>query len=136
MTVIPTLHFCGQCQEAINLYKEAFGCKEKYLMRYSDAVQRGWEEDIPELRDTVYHSEILFGDQLFRMSDGAETEQNTNTSVFFAVNLDTVEEVQKAFEVLRSSGTVIEPLERTPFRVYMGSVMDKFGIRWRVMAEV
>ncbi len=136
MTVIPTLHFCGHCEEAINLYKEAFGCKEKYLMRYSDAVQRGWEEDIPEHRDTVYHSEILFGEQLFRMSDGAETEQNTNTSIFFAVNLDTIEEVQNAFEVLQSNGTVIEPLESTPFHVFMGSVMDKFGVRWRVMAEV
>lgn len=133
MTVIPTLHFWGQCEEAIGLYKEAFNCKVQYLMHYSDAVERGWEEDIPEKRNTVYHSEILFDDQLFRMSDGADTEPNINTAIFFAVNLDTVEEVKKAFEVLQASGTVIEKLETTPFSASMGSVVDKYGIRWRVM---
>ena len=135
MTVIPTLHYYGQCEEAIGLYKEAFNCKVHYFMRYSDAVERGWEEDIPEIRNTVYHSEILFGEQLFRMSDGADTKPNTNTAVFFAVNLDTVEEVKKAFEVLQASGTVIDELETTPYSACMGSVMDKYGIRWRVMTE-
>lgn len=133
--VIPTLHFCGQCEAAIHLYKEAFGCKVNYLMRYTDAVQRGWEKDIPEIRNTVYHSEVLFGEQIFRMSDGSETETNTNTSVFFAISLDSVEEVKRAFEVLQTSGTVIDPLESTPYSSCMGSIMDKFGIRWRVMTE-
>ncbi|MDF2587623.1 MAG: hypothetical protein K0S41_1464 [Anaerocolumna sp.] len=135
MTVIPTLHFYGQCEEAIDLYKEAFNCKVQYFMRYSDAVERGWEEDIPEIRNTVYHSEILFGEQLFRMSDGADVEPNTNTTVFFAVNFDTVNEVKKAFDALRASGTVIDELETTPYSACMGSVMDKYGIRWRVMTE-
>lgn len=133
MLVIPTLHFCGQCEDAVRLYEKAFGCKVRSLMHYSDAVQRGWEQDISEKRNTVYHSEVLFGEQLFRMSDGAETEPNTNTSVFFAINLDTVEEVEKAFEVLQTSGTVIDPLESTPYSACMGSIMDKFGIRWRIM---
>lgn len=135
MMIIPTLHFCGQCEEAINLYKEAFGCKVNYIMRYADAVQRGWEQDIPEIRNTVYHSEVLFGEQLFRMSDGVGTEHNTNTAVFFAVNLDTVEEVKRAFEVLQTSGTVIEPLESTPYSACMDSIMNKFGIRWMIMSE-
>lgn len=135
MLVIPTLHFYGQCEEAIDLYKEAFHCKINYFMRYSDAVERGWEEDIPEIRNTVYHSEILFGEQLFRMADGAATKPNINTTVFFAVNLDTVEEVKKAFEVLQVSGTVIEELKATPFSACMGSVVDKYGIRWRVMTD-
>jgi Uncharacterized protein conserved in bacteria len=135
MMVIPTLHFYGQCEEAINTYKEAFGCKVNYLIRYSDAVQRGWEKDIPEIRNTVYHSEVLFGEQLFRMSDRVETIPNTNTSVFFAVNLDTVEEVNRAFEILQANGTVIEPLKSTPYSACMGSIMDKFGIRWRIMTE-
>lgn len=133
--VIPTLHFSGQCEKAIGLYKEAFNCKVQYLMHYSDAVERGWEKDVPEIRNMVYHSEVLFGEQLFRMSDGANTEPNINTAVFFAVSLDTIEEVKKAFEVLQASGTVIEKLEPTPYSACMGSVMDKYGIRWRVMTE-
>ena len=135
MMVIPTLHFCGQCEEAISLYKKAFGCKVHSLMYYADAVQRGWEQDNPEKRNYIYHSEVYFGNQLFRMSDGAETDCNTNTSVFFAITLDTVVNVEVAFAVLQTNGTVIDKLESTPYSACMGSVMDNYGIRWRVMTE-
>jgi PhnB protein len=97
MMVIPTLHFCGRCKDAINLYQKAFHCNVKSIMHYDDAVQRGWEQDIPEKRNYIYHSEVYFGNQLFRMSDGVGTECNTNTC--------------------------------------MGSIMDEFGIRWRLMNE-
>lgn len=69
------------------------------------------------------------------MSDGGQTEFNTNTSVFFAVNFHTVEQVKKAFEVLAEKGRVIEPLVSTPYSACMGSVVDPFGIRWRVMVD-
>lgn len=133
MTIIPTFHFTGQCEEAIRLYIKTFDCKVKSIMHYSDAVARGWEKDIPEISNYVYHSEILFGEQIIRMSDNVKAVQNTNTAVFFAVMLETREQAQKAFDCLKIDGTIVEPFESTPYSAGMGSVVDKYGIRWRLM---
>jgi PhnB protein len=43
MHVTPTLHFNGQCEKAIELYKEAFHCKIDCLLHYSDANNQYWD---------------------------------------------------------------------------------------------
>lgn len=70
MTIIPTIHFNRQCNEAIKLYQQAFDCKIQSIMYYKDAVAHGWESANPAKDKSVYHSELLFGDQLIRMSAG------------------------------------------------------------------
>lgn len=37
--ITPNFHFNGKCEQAINLYKQAFNAKAECLLRYSDAKQ-------------------------------------------------------------------------------------------------
>ena len=44
MKFIQKLYFAGNALQAIEHYKEAFGCTEKSVILYDDAVRNGWEE--------------------------------------------------------------------------------------------
>lgn len=126
MIVKPTFHFKGRCAEAVALYKEAFGC-EVLLLLYTngDPAQR------------VMHSEIALGNVIVRMSDGLTADNHPAAfPLFMALNFETADDVLRAVEVIeKAGGTVIEPFQSYPFSPCMGSVVDPYGFRWRLMAE-
>ncbi len=65
------------------------------------------------------------------MSDGGtEREKNQVDSLFLAVVFDTVEEVERAFDILKEQGTVIEAPHKPAFATCMSELKDKFGFKW------
>lgn len=135
MKIIPLIHFNGQCDEAIQLYKKAFGCTVKSLIHYSDAVNHGWEKQDTLAENRVYHSEILFGNQEVRLSDNSEEEAELSRQVVHLISFDTAEEVEEAFAVLREDGEILQPLEKPPYAVIIGTVKDRFGIQWNLVCD-
>jgi PhnB protein len=136
MKFIQKLCFEDNTLQAIEKYKEAFGCKEKSVILYEDAVKNGWAEPNPMRDGTVYHSEIMFGEQEVRMSDTTDAAHlQLIRKLDYAVGFRTAEEVRKAFEVLSRDGEVIKPLECPPYMVIIGSVRDCFGIQWTLMCD-
>ena len=136
MLITPALHFDGQCEDAIRLYEKAFNCRVDFLLRYADADARDWAKELTEQqKNRVYHSEVYFGSQRFMMADEFGCGNDPVRSVFFTVTFDTADEVRKAFGILEEDGTVIYPLRRTTYSSCMGSLLDKFGIRWTLMTE-
>ena len=57
LIVIPTLHFGGRCEEAIELYKKAFN------------LEVHWQGK-DEQTNLIYHTEARIGSQRIRLSDG------------------------------------------------------------------
>ena len=136
MKFIQKLYFAGNTLQAIEKYKEAFGCKEKSVILYEDAVKNGWAEADVQREGTVYHSEIMFGDQTVRMADTMDVSHlQLIRKLDYAVGFRTAEEVKKAFEVLSIDGEVVQPLECPPYMVIIGSVRDCFGIHWTLMCD-
>lgn len=136
MVFIQKLCFDNQADEALELYKRAFGCKVRSLLHYSDAVKNGWEEPNAEREQAVYHSEIMFGEQEVRMCDSTdETELRLTREVVHEVGFDTEDEVCHAFAVLSEEGEAVEPLVKPPYMVIIGSVKDKYGLIWRLMCD-
>ena len=136
MKFIQKLCFSGEAEEALEKYKKAFGCTIRNLLHYSDAVINGWERPDEEKESLVYHSEIMFGDQEVRMNDlSDEAEVELTRKVIHIIRFDTAEEVEKAFSVLSDGGEVIRPLERPPYMVIIGTVKDRFGVKWELMCD-
>ena len=136
MKFIQKLYFAGNALQAIERYKEAFGCTEKSVILYEDAVKNSWTEPDPQREGTVYHSEIMFGEQEVRMVDTKDVSHlQLIRKLDYAVGFRTAEEVKKAFEVLSRDGEVIQPLECPPYMVIIGSVRDCFGIQWTLMCD-
>ncbi len=136
MKFIQKLCFSGETEEALEVYKRAFGCTVRSLIYYSDAVKNGWEQPDTAKDSLVYHSEIMFGEQEVRIDDLSDEEEvNLTKKVIHVVGFDTAEEVEKAFSVLSDGGEVIRPLERPPFMVIIGTVKDRFGVKWELMCD-
>lgn len=136
MKFIQKLCFSGETEEALELYKRAFGCTVRSLLHYSDAVINGWENSDKEKASFVYHSEIMFGEQEVRMSDlSDEADVKLTKEVKHIIGFDTADEVEHAYQVLSEGGEVLKPLERPPYMVIIGEVKDRFGVKWELMCD-
>lgn len=136
MLVTPTLHFHGQCEEAIGLYQQAFDLRINYIMHYTDADKNDWNIELSEEQQGyVYHAEAYIGEQRFMLSDEIELDPANSTSLFLTVTFETTNHVKKAYEVLKDEGTIIHPLRSTTYSSCMVSLIDKFGFRWGLMTE-
>jgi len=136
MKIITQLCFDGEADAALELYCRAFGCSVRSLMHYRDAVAYGWEQPDEEKNNRVYHCEIVSGEQEIRLIDLAGEEQVRLTKqVTHHVQFDTEEEVRAAFTVLSEDGRVVRELEKPPFLVIIGEVIDRFGVRWVLMCD-
>lgn len=123
MIVIPTLHCGGCCEEAIALYKKAFD------------LEVDWQGK-DEQTNRIYHTEARIGKQRIRLSDGgAEREEIQADSLFLTVVFDTVAEVERAFNILKEGGIVIQVPHKPDFATCMSELKDKFGFKWFLMVD-
>lgn len=123
MIFIPTLHCGGRCEEVIELYKKAFNLEVDW---------QGKDEDT----NLIYHTEARIGTQRIRLSDGGTEREGIQVdSLFLAVVLDTVVDVERVFNILKEEGTVIEAPHKPDFATCMSVLKDKFGFKWFLMVD-
>jgi PhnB protein len=86
MIITPTLHFCGQCKEAIDLYQKAFDCRVDFILDYAQADKRDWNMELSEIqKNYVYHAELYIGEQRIMMADEFGIENEKSNSIFLTV---------------------------------------------------
>jgi PhnB protein len=129
--ITPCIHFQGNCDEAINFYKEALGAEVKAMFYAKDAPEFNTESLPP---DFVMHSEVLICGMNFSLTDGSELPI-TGEHISFLITYNTTEEVQTAFENLAVGGKVVEPLAKVFWSDFYGYVIDRFGVNWQVMVR-
>jgi len=130
--LIPTIHFNGNCDEAISFYKDALGAEVKEINYAKDAPPGSGMDELPP--NFVMHSEVYICGTKFSLTDGAETPPLPSAGNFsYMIVYDTPEEVTAAFNKLAVGGTIVEPLTETFWSPLYGYVIDRFGINWQVM---
>ena len=136
MKITPTLNFGGQCRGAIHLYAQAFNGEITCLITYRDANDPAYMPLLTEeQKDWVYHAELVLDGHRIIMSDHVDIEFNTCCSNFLTIMYDAKEEVQRAYEIMKTGSTTIYPMEATPYSSCRVAFVDRFGIRWGIMTE-
>ena len=92
--IIPTIHFNGNCDEAINFYKGALGAEVKEINYAKDAPLGSGMDELPP--NFVMHSEVYICGTNFSLTDGAEAPPTIGNFSYMIV-YDTAEEVTAAF---------------------------------------
>lgn len=135
MKVRPYLTFKGNCQEAIDLYKRAFDTDTIELMRFSDIPPIPGHVIPQELMPQILQATLAFGDDYIRMSDsgGAFFKAGESERVSLAVEAS-VSKIKKAFAVLSEEGRITRPLEESYHSPCHGTLFDKFGVMWNLIA--
>ena len=129
--LLPTIHFSGNCLEAIEFYKKTVGAEVVRLFSSNDAPPEVAAQMPPNF---VMFSEIKMLGATVSLTDGCEEAPNS-INFTYTVVLDTAEEVTDVFNRLAEGGTITEPLGQQFWADLSGMLTDKFGVNWNILTK-
>ncbi len=126
------LFFGGDCEEAIEFYREVFGAELTYLMRFREGPA---ELISPGAEEKIFHATLKFGDTNVNMSDTHAGGRTEFGGFALLAHLDDVANAERVFSALASCGEVRMPLQQTFWAARYGIVKDRFGITWKIQVN-
>ena len=133
MKLITYLTFAGNCEEAMNFYKEALGAEILLFSRMGDSPM-----EIPEnLKGKIMHARMQIGENELYMSDTFDPSSlNQGNNVSLSIQTDDTTQLEKLFNSLSAGGKVTMPLADAFWGARFGMFVDKFGIHWMFNCEL
>ena len=120
--LIPHLHFCGDCEEAIVLYEKAFGTKSDMILREADG--------------NPVHAEMhIHGQRIMLNNRFGNKNKTTDCAVALIVTFENEEDLRACYEILRPDNTLIDPLNSASYTELGVQFLDRFGVQWAFMIE-
>lgn len=136
MTIInPSINFNGNCEEAFNFYRSAFGGEFGKVVRFKD-MPSDPEHPIPdaEVNKLMYITlpigpNVLIGNDVPSFMGTVNENENRSKISIQAVSK---EEAEHLYNHLSDGGIVEVPLEKSPWGSYFAMLRDKYGIEWMI----
>jgi len=133
MQLEPYLFFDGQCEAALNFYKDVFGGEIAGISRWSEMPKdAGGPEVTPETENRVMHANFRSPGVSFMASDATPGKTYGEGPISLSVATDRLEEAERVFKRLADGGSVDLPLTDMFWGARFGMLTDKFGIDWMV----
>jgi PhnB protein len=132
MKLITYLTFGGQCEEALNFYKECLNGEILMMSRMGESQMQTPEP----LKNKIMHSRLQVGDTTIFMSDTFDPSklvQGNNISL--SIDISDAEQLESLFNKMSAGGQVKMPLNDTFWGARFGMFIDKFGIHWMMNWE-
>jgi PhnB protein len=127
--IIPFVTVKGALQ-ALEFYKEIFHVKQVGDITMLSNID-GFEDH--KFEGKVGHMTIELGESTFFMNDFLyEYPVDEGTNIQFVVDLESEENLRKAFISLSEDGEIIEELHEVFWGALFGTVKDKFGVTWQI----
>ena len=125
------LNFGGNCEEAFRFYEKNLGGKVNALMRFADQpdpknVPPGTEKFV------LYANMSIAGTELMG-SDVPSGRFQPMRSVYLSFGVDSDEEAERIFGLLKEGGEVFMPMEEMFFAFRFGMLRDRFGTSWMII---
>jgi PhnB protein len=133
MKVITYVHFPGDCEEAINFYKDSLNGEIVQMSRMGDSKM----EVAEPLKKKIMHARLKVGEDEIYMSDTFEPNSLTKgNNVSISLDIESPDKMEKMFNQLSLGGTVKMPMQDTFWGAKFGMLVDKFGINWMMNCEL
>lgn len=128
MKIVAYMTLDGNCEEALDFYKEVLNGEVVYLQRYKDAAGM---EISDEDKEKILHAQLAFGENKIYFSDsGAHQPVEVGNNISLTLEFEDGDEQLRVFDLLAKEGQVLMPLENQFWGAKFGSVVDKFGFYW------
>ena len=129
--LIPHLHFCGNCEEAIAIYEKAFHTKAESIVYNRDYAPNKYPGD-----NRIAHAVMnIHGQKVFLNDRFGNKDKSLNCAVHLIVMFPSVEELLACYEFFKEESTIIDPFTKLPYSELAGTFVDKFGVQWGFMTE-
>ena len=124
------LSFDGNCEAAMNFYKNAFGGEFTVMMRYSDGPPQYQTE---ENKNKIMHATLAFpnGGEL-KASDNFNHPITKGNAYHVSVGANSLEQGEEFFNKLNDGAEVTMPFGPVFWGGKFGSLRDKFGVQWMI----
>ena len=133
MQVQAYLFFNGNCEEAVNFYRDALGAQVRMTMRYNQSPDAPPPGAVPpNWGDKIMHTSFQVGDTVVMASDGCGDGETSHSGFSLSLAVDTVAEAERYFNALARGGQVRMPLTKTFWSPGFGMLADRFGVAWMV----
>jgi PhnB protein len=133
MKLITYLTFAGNCEAALNFYKDILNGEIAQISYMGEG-----QMEVPEsVKGKVMHARLKFGDNELYMSDNfdpSSIKQGNNVSL--SLQPTDLAEAETVFNKLSAGGNVIMPLQDTFWGARFGMFTDKFGMQWMINCEL
>ncbi|MBT8254035.1 MAG: VOC family protein [Flavobacteriaceae bacterium] len=135
MKISSYLTFNGQCEAAMNFYKDVFGGAITVLSRYSDMPAEVCEVS-EGFKNHVMHCSLEIDGQTLMGSDTLEPDKLINGNNYnLSININSEEEAHAVFNSLSDGGQKIMKFEDAFWGGKFGMLIDRFGIQWMITSE-
>ena len=129
--LIPHLHFCDNCEEAIATYEKAFHTKAESIVYNRDYAPDEYPDD-----NRIAHAVMnIHGQKVFLNDRFGNKDKSLNCAVHLILMFTSVEELLACYEFFKVESTIIDPFTKLPYSELAGSFIDKFGVQWGFMTE-
>ena len=129
--IVPVLHFCGDCTEAIALYEKAFNTKATIIIMNSQYSPDEYAGDTE-----ISHAEMIIKGQRVLLNDRfGNKDKSPDMPVRLIVMFDSVDELLSCYEHFKEGCITVDPFEELLYSKLFGNFIDKFGIGWGFMVE-
>ena len=129
--LIPHLHFCGNCEEAIAVYEKAFHTKAESIVYNRDYAPDEYPDD-----NRIAHAVMnIHGQKVFLNDRFGNKDKSLDCAVHLIVMFPSVEELLACYEFFKEESTIIDPFTKLPYSELAGNFVDKFGVQWGFMTE-
>ena len=134
-TINPYLTFNGNCEEAFDFYKSAFGGEFREVARFKDMPITPVQEMPKNLLEKIMHISLPISNETILMGSDANPMMGAITvgqHLSLSVNTAGKSEADKIFSSLSGGGNITMPIANTFWGAYFGMLVDRFGIIWMV----
>lgn len=131
-TLVPYLNFEGNCNEAMNFYKECLG-GELAIQTVAESPMAS--QMPPEMKDFVLHARLEKGNIIIMASDAKDKNMTRGDMLTLMIQCDSEEEINSYFSKLSADGAVNMPLAKQFWGATYGQLKDKYGVLWALNYE-
>lgn len=128
--LVPYLQFQGDCEEALNFYKDILNARIEIASRYDNPAM-----NVPEdFKNKILHARFIFGKFTMFASDMMPKKINEALRSNVSISLGLHNEVlaKDIFDRLSLGGEINIPFKKQFWGDWHGNFSDRFGIHWMV----
>jgi PhnB protein len=127
------LNYGGNCEEAFRFYEKHLGRKINAIMRFAD--QPNPENAPPGTEKFVLYANMSIAGTELMASDVPPDRFQPMRSVYLSLGVDSSEEAERIYALLKEGGEVFMPMAETFFAFRFGMLRDRFGTSWMVIHQ-
>ncbi len=127
------LTFDGNCREAFEFYRTAFGGEFDMIETFGDAPAGRQVPD--DEKDRIMHVDFRIGSSVLMGSDratGFAPPPVVGNNFSLSIEAESREQCDRLCAKLSEGGAVTMPLSEQFWGSYFGMLTDRFGINWMV----